>query len=603
MKIQHISAKNFAGARSVDIDLTTPVTLFAGLNGAGKSSLREAVSAALSGDISRVSLKKEYPSMVSDGAKKGVVSLETDVGPASLTLPDGKHVAVQAYVGALPYLLNPERFAQIKADERRTFLFELTGLRATPEKIKALLLDRKLDGAKIEKVLPMLRSGFPAAVKFAEDEAREAKGAWKSVTGEQWGSEKGVDWEAEIPTFDAKRHGDVSEQLKVVEGRVAEANTQLGVLQEKHRAYETSREAATRSAELAEGVTRIESKLATDKGHLKVAETALLDAQQRAGAAPREGLVHDLAAAVREFTVIIGDTDSLVQSVSGAIKPWSDYNLSTVESAYGAYVAQFGEPGEGGDAESRARLPELTKARDMMKRSVENDERDLAAARAATEALKLKSDIEAVTEEQVNAARTTVTAASSQRDSLRAELDRLNNVKRAADEAAKKTKAAGTHHVDIVQWLDIAGALAPDGIPGEMLTQAIAPINGRLAELAAFAEWAVPEIDADMSIRAGGRLYSLLSESEKYRVDALIALTVAVLSESRIAFFDRFDVLDLKGRQDLLALLDDMATQGEISTALVFGTLKKVPEGLAASTRAHWIENGELLATRLAEAA
>lgn len=603
MQIQHITVKSFVGARAVDIDVTTPVTVFAGPNGAGKSSLREAISAALTGDISRVALKKEYPSMVTEGTKKAIVSLETDVGPASLTLPDGRHVGLTVYTGALPYLLNPERFAQLKPDDRRSFLFELTGLRATPEKVKGLLEDRKCDAAKVEKVLPMLRSGFPAAVKFAEDEAREAKGAWKSVTNEQWGKDKSAEWEAEVPLFDTKRHAEVADHLSAAERRVATANTELGALQEKHRTYVASRETAERSVELAQGLTRIEAKLATDRKHLEDAEARLRDAQQRAGDAPREGLVHELAAAVREFTVIIADSESLVQRETGAIKPWGDYDLSTVEQAYAAYVDQHGEPGEGGDPDARARLPELMKARDLMKRSVENDERDLAAAHGATEALKLKADVEAVTEEQLTGARTSVTAATSQRDSLRSELDKLNNTKRAAEAADAKTKDAAKHHADIVQWLDIAAALAPDGIPGEMLAQALAPINNRLAELAAFAEWSVPTVDSDMTIRAGGRLYSLLSESERYRVDALIALTIAVLSESRIVFFDRFDVLDLKGRGDLLVLLDDMAAQREISTALVFGTLKKVPDGLPPTTRAHWIENGELYSARIAQAA
>ncbi|APR39996.1 AAA family ATPase [Paraburkholderia sp. SOS3] len=603
MQIQHITVKSFLGARAVDIEVDTPVTIFAGPNGAGKSSLREAICAALTGDISRVALKKEYPSMVTDGAKKSIVSLDLDVGPANLTLPDAKHVGLTVYTGALPYLLNPERFAQMKADDRRTFLFELTGLRATPEKVKGLLAERKCDAAKVEKVLPMLRSGFPAAVKFAEDEARESKGAWKAVTNEQWGKDKAADWEAEVPLFDAARHAEVTQQMTAVESRIAKANKDLGALQEKHRAYAASRESAERSAELAKGVTRIEAKLATDKQNLADAEARLLDAQQRAGDAPREGLVHDLAAAVREFTVIIADAESLVQRVTGAIRPWSDYDLSTVERAYAAYVDQHGEPGTGGDADARAQLPELVKARDLMKRSVENDERDLAAALAASEALKLKSDVEAVTDEQLTAARTSVSASTAQRDSLRTELDRLNNAKLAADAADSKTQTAAKHHADITQWLDIAAALSPDGIPGDMLAQALAPINNRLAELAAFAQWAVPMLDTDMTIRAGGRLYSLLSESERYRVDALIALTIAVLSESRIVFFDRFDVLDLKGRGDLLELLDDMASQNEIATALVFGTLKKAPEGLPSTTRAHWIEKGELHAARFAQAA
>ncbi|CAE6839320.1 AAA family ATPase [Paraburkholderia nemoris] len=603
MRIQHITAKHFVGARAVDVDIDTPVTVFTGPNGAGKSSLREGISAALTGDVSRVALKKDYPSMVTEGSKKAVVSVDTDVGTASLTLPDGKHSGLKVYTGALPYVLEPSTFASLKADERRTFLFDLTGLRATPETVKGLLLERECNPAKVEKVLPMLRSGFPAAVKFAEDEAREAKGAWKTVTGEQWGSDKGEGWEAEVPLFDVKRHAEITEQLVAVDGRLTAANTVVGALQVKHAAYQEAQKSATRNAELAQSVTRIEQKLATDKQHLAQAEAVLLDAQQRAGDAPREGLVHDLAAAVREFTVIIDDAQSLVQRTTGAIKPWSDYRLDIVEGAYAAYVDQFGEPGAGGDAEVRARLPELVKARDLMKRSVENDERDLAAARAASESLQLKANVEAVTDEDLTAARRSVTASTDQRTNLRSELDKLNNAKRASESAAGKTKDAAGHHADIAEWLAIADALSPDGIPGDMLSKVLAPINHQLASLAAFASWAVPEIGADMAIRAGGRLYSLLSESEKYRVDALVALTIAVLSESRLVSFDRFDVLDIPGRGDLLALLDDMATQGEITTALVFGTLKKVPEGLPATTRAHWIQNGELHATRIAEAA
>lgn len=597
MRIQHITAKHFIGARAVDLDLDTAVTIFAGPNGAGKSSLREAISAALTGDISRVALKKDYPSMVTEGSKKAVVSVDTDAGSASLTLPDGKHVGLKVYTGALPYVLEPSTFASMKADERRTFLFDLTGLRATPDTVKASLLERECETAKVEKVLPMLRSGFPAAVKFAEDEAREAKGAWKTVTGEQWGSDKGEGWEAEVPLFDVKRHADVTEQLAAVDGRLAKANTEVGALQVKHDAYKAAIASAERNAELAESVTRIEAKLATDKQNLAQAEAALLEAQQRAGDAPREGLVHDLAYAVREFSAVIADTESVVQRGTGNILPWDNYDLSAIADAYSAYVDQFGEPGANGDPEVRAKLPELTRARDLMKRSVENDERDLAAARAASESLKLKADVETVTEEHMTAARRSVTAATDQRANLRAELDKLNNAKRAAESASTKTKDAARHHADIAQWLAIAVALSPDGIPGDMLSKVLAPINHQLASLAAFADWAVPEIGADMAIRAGGRLYSLLSESEKYRVDALVALTIAVLSESRLVSFDRFDVLDIPGRGDLLALLDDMAKEGEITTALVFGTLKKVPEGLPTTTRAHWIEHGELIAT------
>jgi len=595
MRLNHITAKNFVGARAVDVDLDTAVTIFAGPNGAGKSSLKQAIDAALTGDVSRVALKKDYPSIVTEGAKKAIVTVDTDNGCGSITLPDGKHVAIPAYVGALPYVLEPSRFATMKADERRTFLFDITGLRATPETVKGLLLERKCDGKKVEKVLPMLRSGFPAAVQFAESEAREAKGAWKAVAGEQWGSDKAEGWEAEVPSFDAKKHASVTEQIAATETRLAEANTAVGALQEKYRAYLESKSAAERNADLAQSVTRIEQKLATDKEHLAVAEKNLLDAQQRAGSAPREGLVHDLANAVHDITGIVAETESLVQRESGSIVPWDHYDLTRIADAYSAYIAQFGEPGAGGDPDARARLPELTKARDLMKRAVDNDERDLIAARGASESLKLQADVAVVTEEEVNIAKRAVAANVSQRDNLRGELDKLNTAKRAAESAAAKTKQAASHHADIAQWLEIAAALSPDGIPSDMLAKVLAPINLQLSSLAAFADWAVPTIDDDMTVRAGKRPYALLSESEKYRADALLALTISVLSETRVVSFDRFDVLDLTGRGDLLALLDDMATQGEINTALVFGTLKKVPAGLPPTTRAHWIEQGELV--------
>lgn len=44
MKITAIQTSNFLGARAVDVKLTKPVALFAGKNGAGKSSLQLAIT-------------------------------------------------------------------------------------------------------------------------------------------------------------------------------------------------------------------------------------------------------------------------------------------------------------------------------------------------------------------------------------------------------------------------------------------------------------------------------------------------------------------------------------------------------------------------------
>ncbi|MDR0703212.1 MAG: hypothetical protein LBF61_12595 [Azoarcus sp.] len=88
------------------------------------------------------------------------------------------------------------------------------------------------------------------------------------------------------------------------------------------------------------------------------------------------------------------------------------------------------------------------------------------------------------------------------------------------------------------------------------------------------------------------RPYALLSESEKWRADAMLAETIANLSKIKLLVLDRFDVLDLKGREDLIAWLDILAQNGEIDTALIFGTLKALPTSLPKTIAAHWIENG-----------
>ncbi|MDO5653627.1 MAG: hypothetical protein Q4G39_05940 [Brachymonas sp.] len=47
-----------------------------------------------------------------------------------------------------------------------------------------------------------------------------------------------------------------------------------------------------------------------------------------------------------------------------------------------------------------------------------------------------------------------------------------------------------------------------------------------------------------------------------------------------------------KARDEKAAWLDILAQNGEIDTALIFGTLKALPEKLPQTIAAHWLENG-----------
>ena len=125
-----------------------------------------------------------------------------------------------------------------------------------------------------------------------------------------------------------------------------------------------------------------------------------------------------------------------------------------------------------------------------------------------------------------------------------------------------------------------------------MLGEALGPVNSRLADSHFATEWPIVTITQDMEIAADGRPYALLSESEQWRADAMIAETIAHLSGEKLLVLDRVDVLDIEGREDLLFWLDDLAGSGQIDTCLLFATLKALPAKLPESVEAVWIENG-----------
>ncbi|MCI1022590.1 hypothetical protein HWD96_10125, partial [Pseudomonas putida] len=86
-------------------------------------------------------------------------------------------------------------------------------------------------------------------------------------------------------------------------------------------------------------------------------------------------------------------------------------------------------------------------------------------------------------------------------------------------------------------------------------------------------------------------------ESEQWRCDTLLALAIAVHSGLKLVMLDRFDVLDLPGRGQLLGMLVSLAKAHEIESAIVLGTLKAKPAKLPPEISAVWIENGEAVST------
>lgn len=570
MKLTSIQTSNFLGARSVDVKLTKPVALFAGQNFAGKSSIQEAVRMALVGESVRVSLKKDYAALISDGQESGYVTVEWESGDASVVLPSGKRNlnGDEQLSASLPYVLDAQRFARLEANDRRAFLFGLMGLKTDGPAVKERLIARKCDSRKVELVAPMLRAGFDAAQKEAQAKARECKAQWKTVTGgEAYGSVKAASFKAEKPEVDAEKLNQARADLSKLDDEIDYDTGLLGAMQA------VSKQASEQSARLnglrqkAGLFARIQDKLNKDEAELKAWSAKVEETRQKA-----RGVAHKPA--------------TFNCPCCGVVL--------THRMADGAAI-EYIEPENKPDPEAVANLPEYEKALKLFENSVANGKRDLADSETAANALK---EIESTTagkvptDEEISAFKTRIDTLKQSRVNQQAGIRVLEDAARKAKEADEKTAKATALHLDVQAWDAIADALAPDGIPGEMLAEALKPINDRLATSGTDAEWPMVTIHDDMRITCGLRYYALLSESEKWRADAMIAEAVSFLSGVKLLVLDRFDVLDMKGREDLLIWLDVLAQDGEIDTALIFGTLKSLPAQLPNTIESIWVENG-----------
>lgn len=577
MNIQELRARNVLGARDIAVTLDSDVTLFCGLNGAGKSSLQECLRLALQGETVRVRHKKHFPLMVTDGAKEGFVKVLADNQQYEYKLPSGEHIAPAGTVAAdqLNCALNAQRFATLSDDERREFLTILTKSQPNKEKVEALLIEAGITQARIDLALPMLLSGFPAACEIAKQKATEAKGAWKNVTGGTWGSLKGAQWEA--PEATAPTEQELTDAAAVVaekETARAELQQKKGAISEKLNAHQLRQASLTDAKTKAGGLARAQDKLKIDQDALDAYNRELAELQAKAGTAPKEGLVHDLAQFLNGIDVPAG--------------PMQVHRDTLIDR----YTNEFGDINGDCDLGALAKIPAITKSRDLMQRCVDNDLRDIKDAEAAAAQLATLEGGEQVDDSALTDLVTAIATLDGELTGARAQLATLQELDTAAKEREAKTASAKEHHEDVVGWLKIAEQFAPDGIQSQILAKALEPINKLLRAASIATEWRQVTIAPSMEITAAGRLYDLHSESEKWMIDAMIASVISSLAGLNLVVLDRFDMLDVRHRPALIWWLAELGTQGVQS--LIFGTLKEAPKGLPQNVRAIWLHSGEI---------
>ena len=586
MRTNSINVSNFLRVKQANIEFERPVVLVAGPNGNGKSSLAEAVRMAFTEEPTRVKNKKDYEKLVHDGEKIGSINITHSQGETSFVVPKGKGEG-QITHGAMNCCLDSNLFARLGPQERREFLLKLTGVKLTPKFVVDALITRGVNKEKADQVIPLLSGGIATAQTEAQAKARDAKVVWKNTTGETYGSEKAEGWKAEVPEFDQDKINVLTENIEELQKQIDETNQAIGAVQSPGENIEELQKQLAAAREKGTQYARIQDKLLVDEAQL-VEWQEKVDQAKAAAKGKREGLIHELAFALADLTNEQQPLGTERETYQKAITL-----LCTYEDHHGPIEEQFNES-------LAAKLPEYQRAFELINNSVNNGKRDLAAADAAAqlalqieEKIALAKDSQAQTE-QLAALRTKLAELRAELKTKETARDQEVQKMRAADQAGLRTEQATAAHEDVKAWEEISNALKPDGIPSELIGSALEPFNSMLTEFSLVADWPTVRMYDDMGIGFGDHEYPLCGESHQWRADTLITCAIAAISGIKFVVLDRFDCLDLQGRADALALIDDLIANADLECALILATLKSKPTGLPDHVQAEWIEGGVL---------
>ncbi|MGE3279935.1 MAG: hypothetical protein AB7H90_00995 [Alphaproteobacteria bacterium] len=554
-----ISVREYRGCERAEIECA-PLCLVSGRNAQGKTSLLQAVAAALTGTALPPGMTKSNAgALVRLGAGSASVEVRTDQGVARMTWPDCSHTASGTPPAVSKVAAGLESVVDMPGDARARYLSDLLKAAPTREDLAAALADKGIEGSKaLDTIWGLIDDkGWDGAHQTRRDKGVEWKGRWRQVTGQNYGSRIAASW---VPP-------DWSDDLDRISAE--ELDSLVSVAREAHRAGIAADAASdARRADLEEHAAKLNER---------VAEV------QRATAALAEAEAHERQARATRDALPATDTGQrpTIPCPCGCDPPIRLYAYTKLTEVVVEKAPTAPAPADPAELK-RLRLARATAEGDLSnaQATVAAARRAVAAAEAAVEASrKAREDLDQLPPARANGTSSAdtegaVVLAEKRRDAL--------NTKLQADEIRDRIATN-----DLV--LDI---LAPDGLRARKLRDVLDLFNsGQLAPLCDAAEWKRIEITPEMAVTYGGRDYRILSASEQFRVRVVLQVATARLDGSAMCVVDAAEILDAPARSQLFALLEEARLCALI--AMTLSRPNQVPDLAAAGLGVSvWIERG-----------
>jgi len=549
-----IRIRNYIGVAQAELEIHNGITLIAGDNAVGKSSVLRGIGSLLTGDILPRGINKgDSDAVVMDGSKAAELILTTDKDSAAIAYPNPKYITMGDPPHASAIAVGLANYTDMKQEERARFLAQL--LQAAPkEEAVAAALAEHMTQEDIHIVLRMVeKEGFDGTVERLKERRVKLKGKWEDMTGQRWGDNKAVQWLPE----------GWSEYDEIA---VEQVSARLAASQE---AYDRAAKKSVVDETEYQGLVDLLGRREPTQMALSMAKTQLptIEAAWSKLHAEMEGLPKPIEEGVpcpHCGAFVVMRYDQLKGTYS--IVPAEKMEEGEPERRKQAIAAKREEVKEAYKkleyqqhliGECEAKLREIQKAETKLKGSKKGDGHDEIVQKALAQLEKAKA----------SAARV-----------------KLAN---DADETAGHVRLQSI----------VIEILGPEGLRRRSLNAKLSEFEStQLAMLVKTAPtWKAVTIDRETLLpRYGGRPYVLCSRSEQWRTNVLLQIAIALLEGAAMVCIDGADILSVNGQDDFF-----MSVLEKLPFPVVVGAMYSRPKGVPDLARAelglsYWMKDGAL---------
>lgn len=586
-----LRVRNFLGIKKADVILDK-IVLVAGVNGAGKSSLIEALaSVALETPLARgMRSKSAAAKLLHNGAEAGSINLDWSGGGRRIVYPQaeievaGRPVQIGTSLG-----IGSARLMALRPEDRMSQMTSRFKLEPALSDLREWFADKpeagmqtikETDDTEIDPVAVLWArielSGWDAVHAACKEHSQKMKGGWQATTNASWGSRLARNWcpPELLP-------GEVYD-LDKVRLSIAEAKQEVETL--------VSQQAVSK---------RDKDELEMLAAGEAAAEATIADLTERHNA---------LSAQIEELMTWIAANPVPADTTLLPVCPHCTKPLLVSMSGIGSRAKPVLQAVDG-EPKTKAQIKAALTA-------MEEKDGELATAkRELTDTIGALGNARGALQRATNAAAELDTwkEDSGHGVEMPAALERartlVSDLERKASAIENHAKAKG-YYEEWVRNQMVVDALDADGVRRKALSNKLGTLNTALAEYSAKARWSPVEMTADMDATYDGRPYALLSESEKWRVDLTLTALINRQEKAHLILVDRVDILAPKSRPGVFYLLRTLGIPALV--AMTASSLKAPlkPDGsksdrpdpvpdidTAGLGKRMWLENGSIVET------